>query len=58
MGYCCCRVFGSYFSGEAVLILLLYLFPLFLLLIMIIFLLISHLLASMSGYRCRIHHRL
>jgi hypothetical protein len=28
MGYCCCRVFGSYFSGEAVLVLLLYLYPL------------------------------
>jgi len=26
MGYCCCRVFGSYFIGKAVLVFLLYLF--------------------------------
>ena len=48
MGYCCCRVFGFYFSGEAVLVFY-YRYPLFLLLIMIILLLVSHLLASMSG---------
>jgi len=36
-GYCCCRVFGSYFSGEAVLDFFCYKSAFFLLLLIIIF---------------------
>ena len=48
MGYCCCRVFGFYVSGEAVLVLLLYLSA-FSTSNYDYFIFVSHLLASMSG---------
>jgi hypothetical protein len=37
-GYCCCRVFGSYFNGEAVLDYYFYIFAFFLLMIFILLL--------------------